>query len=211
MKDKVLSNAIKVNDNLIIPGYLVKNFDKFNLEGLDLILLLYFINQKEDIGFNVSKISSDLNIESSKVLELINSLNEKNYISIEMKKNDNGVIEEFISTELFFNKVYSILIDTNNDDHSNDLYSIFEKEFGRVLSPTEVEIINKWTESNINEEIIKEALKEAVLNGVHNMRYIDSILLNWTKKGYKKLEDIKRKKPVKEEIEEVYEYDWLNE
>ena len=91
------------------------------------------------------------------------------------------------------------------------IYSVFEKEFGRVLSPTEVEIVNKWTESNISEEIIKEALKEAVLNGVHNMRYIDSILLSWTKKGYKKVEDIKRKKPTKEEVEEVYDYDWLNE
>ena len=197
MKDKVLNNVIRVDDSLIIPGYIIKNYDKLNLEGLDLILMLYFINQKENITFNVSKISNDLN--------------EKNYIAIEMRKNDNGVIEEFISTELFFNKISSLLINTQEEDNNNDIYSVFEKEFGRVLSPTEVEIVNKWTESNISEEIIKEALKEAVLNGVHNMRYIDSILLSWTKKGYKKVEDIKRKKPTKEEVEEVYDYDWLNE
>ena len=211
MKDKVLNNVIRVDDSLIIPGYVIKNYDKLNLEGLDLILMLYFINQKENITFNVSKISNDLNIDSAKVLELINDLNEKNYIAIEMRKNDNGVIEEFISTELFFNKISSLLINTQEEDNNNDIYSVFEKEFGRVLSPTEVEIVNKWTESNISEEIIKEALKEAVLNGVHNMRYIDSILLSWTKKGYKKVEDIKRKKPTKEEVEEVYDYDWLNE
>lgn len=211
MKDKVLNNVIRVDDSLIIPGYIIKNYDKLNLEGLDLILMLYFINQKENITFNVSKISNDLNIDSAKVLELINDLNEKNYIAIEMRKNDNGVIEEFISTELFFNKISSLLINTQEEDNNNDIYSVFEKEFGRVLSPTEVEIVNKWTESNISEEIIKEALKEAVLNGVHNMRYIDSILLSWTKKGYKKVEDIKRKKPTKEEVEEVYDYDWLNE
>ncbi len=212
MKNKGLNDMIKVSDDLIIPGYIVKNFDKLNIDGLSFILLLYFINQKENITFNITKISSDLNIESSKVLELINELNEKNYITIEMRKNENDVIEEFISTELFFNKMSSILLDNEDNNNDNDIYSIFEKEFGRVLSPTEIEIINKWTESNISEELIKEALKEAILNGVHNMRYIDSILFSWTKKGYKNVEDIKRKKNTKEEkIEEVYDYDWLNE
>lgn len=211
MKDKVLNSVIQINDSLIIPGYIIKNFNKLDLEGLDLILLLYFINQKDNITFNITKISSDLNIESSKVLELINELNEKNYISIEMRKNDSGVIEEFISTELFYNKISSLLMDNQEADNSNDIYSIFEKEFGRVLSPTEVEIVNKWTESSISEEMIKEALKEAVLNGVHNMRYIDSILFSWTKKGYKKVEDIKRKKNTKEDAPEIYDYDWLNE
>ena len=211
MKNQILNNVIKVNDSLIIPGYIIKYFDKLDLDGLNLILLLYFINQKENITFNITKISSDLNIESSRVLELINELNEKNYIAIGMRKNDTGVIEEFISTDLFFNKISSLLMENQENTENNDIYSVFEKEFGRVLSPTEVEIVNKWTESSISEEMIKEALKEAVLNGVHNMRYIDSILFNWTKKGYKKVEDIKRKKNIKEDTPEVYDYDWLNE
>ena len=210
MNNNILNNAIRVSDSLVIPGYIVKNFEKLNLEGLDLILLLYFINQKNNITFDINKISTDLNIESSKVLELINSLNEKNYISIEMKKN-NGVIEEFISTDLFYNKINSILLDNEKDEDNNDIYSMFEKEFGRTLSPTEYETINKWIQNGIEEELIKEALKEAILSNVRNMRYIDSILLSWSKKGYKKREDIVRKKEVKEDIEEIYDYDWLNE
>ena len=210
MKDNVLNEVIKVNDNLIIPGYIVKNYDKLKIEGMELIMLLYFINQKSNITFDVSKISNDLNIESSRVLELINNLNEKNYIAIEMKKN-NGIIEEFISTDLFFNKITSIIIDNKKEENNSDIYSLFEKEFGRTLSPTEFETISKWIENDINEELIKEALKEAILSNVRNMRYVDSILFNWTKKGYKKREDIKRKKEKDEEIEEIYDYDWLNE
>ena len=210
MKNDILKDTIKVNDNLIIPGYIIKNFDKLELEGLNLILLLYFINQKDNITFDVSKISKDLNLESSKVLELINELNEKNYISIEMKKS-NGVIEEFISTELFYNKIASLLLDNEKTDNNNDIYSLFEKEFGRTLSPTEYENINRWIESEIDEDLIKEALKEAILSNVRSMRYIDSILLNWTKKGYKKREDIKRKKESNDNTEEIYDYDWLNE
>ena len=210
MKNNVLNDVIKVKDSLVIPGYVVKNFDKLGLTGLDFILLLYFINQKDYITFDVSKISNDLNIDSAIVFNLINELNEKNYISIEMRKN-NGVIEEFISTDLFYNKISSMLMDNNNSNNDTDLYSVFEKEFGRTLSPTEFTSINNWIENGISEELIREALKEAILSGVHNIRYIDTILFNWTKKGYKKPEDVKRKKDDEEEIVEVYDYDWLNE
>ena len=134
----------------------------------------------------------------------------KNYISIEMSKK-NGIIEEFISLELFYNKIISLLIENNKIEKDNDIFSVFEREFGRTLSPTELSIIDSWHENNINDELIKEALKEAVLSGVHNMRYVDKILFEWSKKGYKNIEEIKRKPKVKEEFEEIYDYDWLNE
>ena len=205
-----INDLIKVNDSFIIPNYIIKNYEKIGLEGLDFIMLIYFINQRTNVSFDVNKIALDLNIDSSKALEIINSLNEKNYISIEMKKN-NGVIEEYISLDLFYNKISSMLMENVSSEKETDLYSVFEKEFGRTLSPTEFTSINNWIENGISEELIKEALKEAILSGVHNIRYIDTILFNWTKKGYKKPEDVKRKKDQDEEIVEVYDYDWLNE
>ncbi len=205
-----INDLIKVNDNFIIPNYIIKNYEKIGLEGLEFIMLIYFINQRTNVTFDVNKIALDLNLDSSKVLEIINSLNEKNFISIEMKKN-NGIIEEYISTDLFYNKISSMLMENVSNDKETDLYSVFEKEFGRTLSPTEFTSINNWIENGISEELIKEALKEAILSGVHNIRYIDTILFNWTKKGYKKPEDVKRKKDDDEEIIEVYDYDWLNE
>ena len=205
-----INDLIKVNDNYIIPNYVIKNYDKLGLEGLDFIMLIYFINQRSNVTFDINKIALDLNLDSSKVLEVINSLNEKNYISIEMKKN-NGVIEEYISMDLFYNKISSMLMENVSSEKETDLYSVFEKEFGRTLSPTEFSSINNWIENGISEDLIKEALKEAILSGVHNIRYIDTILFNWTKKGYKKPEDVKRKQESEEEIVEVYDYDWLNE
>ena len=208
--NKLLKDALKVNGNIIIPEYLLKYRSELNLEMDEFILLVYLINQKDLVAFDVNDLSSKLYIESNRVLELISSLNEKNYISIEMKKTS-GVIEEFISTELFFNKIESMIISAKDEVSSNDIYSIFESEFGRTLSPTETEIISNWIESDIPEELIKEALKEAILSGVHNMRYIDKILFEWTKKGYKEASDIKRKPEKEEKIEEIYDYDWLNE
>ncbi len=210
MKDKILKDVLKINNNIIIPDYLLKYRDKLDLELDEFILLVFLINQKDLVMFDINSLSSKLYMESNRVLELISSLNEKNYISIEMKKT-NGVIEEFISTELFFNKIESIIMSSNEESDNNDVYSLFESEFGRTLSPTETQIIGNWIESDIPEVLIKEALKEAVLSGVHSMRYIDKILFEWTKKGYKEVSDIKRKPEKDEKIEEIYDYDWLNE
>ena len=210
MKDKIIKDILKINNNIIIPDYLLKYRDKLDLELDEFILLVFLINQKDLVMFDVNSLSSKLYMESNRVLELISSLNEKNYITIEMKKT-NGVIEEYISTELFFNKIESIMMSSSEEIDNNDVYSLFELEFGRTLSPTETQIIGNWIESDIPEDLIKEALKEAVLSGVHNMRYIDKILFEWTKKGYKEASDIKRKPEKEEKIEEIYDYDWLNE
>ena len=210
MKDKLIKDILKINNNIIIPDYLLKYRDKLDLELDEFILLVFLINQRDLVMFDVNSLSSKLYMESNKILELISSLNEKNYISIEMKKT-NGVIEEYISTELFFNKIESIMMSSTEEIDNNDVYSLFESEFGRTLSPTETQIIGNWIESDIPEDLIKEALKEAILSGVHNMRYIDKILFEWTKKGYKEVSDIKRKPEKEEKIEEIYDYDWLNE
>ena len=210
MKTKILSDVLKINNNITIPDYLLKYRNDLNLDLDEFILLVYLINQKDLVMFDVNSLSSRLYIESNRVLELISSLNEKNYISIEMKKT-NGVIEEYISTEIFFNKIEGILMSKEETEVSDDIYSLFESEFGRTLSPTETQIIDNWKQSDFPEELIKEALKEAILSGVRNMRYVDKILFEWAKKGYKEVSDIKRKPEKEEKIEEIYDYDWLNE
>lgn len=211
MNEKV-KELLNPNTNLIIPNYVIKYYTELELDNLEFLLLIYLINQKENVIFDLDKISKSLNFESNKVLELINNLNEKNYISIEMKKT-NGIIEEYISTELFYNKIMSLITSSKSSSEENSIYDIFEREFGRTLSPVEYETINNWIESKISKELIKEALKEAVLNGVNNLRYIDKILFEWNKKGYKNVEDIKKNKYDKDEdhVEELFDYDWIND
>ena len=79
----------------------------------------------------------------------------------------------------------------------------------------EVEIIKEWLHDGIAEELIKEALKEAILNNVRNLKYIDRILFNWRSKGFKTKEDILKdkknyRKPTKK-VEQIYDYNWLED
>ena len=74
-----------------------------------------------------------------------------------------------------------------HDEH--DLYTVFEQEFGRPLSPMECENLAMWLdEDNQDPAIIKAALREAVIAGKLNFRYIDRILFNWKKNGIQTIE-----------------------
>mgnify|MGYP000634111819 FL=1 len=210
MNKNVIESLMIVNNHLIIPNYFIKYYKKFDLENNELLMLIYLLNCNEKLILDNKKISKDLYLEENEVLNIISSLIEKNYISIEMSKN-NGIIEEYISLDLFYEKINSYLIENDKKDNSSDIYSKFEKEFGRTLSPVEYETISKWIESNIPLELIEAALKEAILSGVNSIRYIDKILFEWNKKGYKTSSDIVNKNKKDEYIEEIYDYDWLNE
>ena len=79
----------------------------------------------------------------------------------------------------------------------------------------EYEIIGGWLDGEFTEEVVLLALKEAVYNGVFNLRYIDKILYEWKKKGIHSKEDMEREKKSfmerKQEPKELFDYDWLND
>ena len=86
--------------------------------------------------------------------------------------------------------------------HDLNNVTIFEEQFGRPLSPIELNIIKDWKESDYSDEMIVKALKEAVKSQVLNFRYVEGILNNWAKNGikqrYVESEQPQRKVPISE-------------
>ena len=97
--------------------------------------------------------------------------------------NDNGNIIERIKLDPLYDR---LALNKKTDNKDVDIYALFERELGRTLSSYEYELINKWMEDGISDDIIKGALKEAILNNVRNFKYIDKIVYEWSKKGIKK-------------------------
>ena len=77
-------------------------------------------------------------------------------------------------------------VDPNNID-VNNIYSLFENEFGRTLTPFEIDTIRDWVESGFTLDLIKSALGEAIRNKVRSIRYVDRVLLN-----YRQQEEMKK-------------------
>lgn len=198
--------------NYQVSKELLFNYKKLNITDSEFIIIIYLINQSNNI-YNPKQIGNDLKLELNQVLELINSLCEKNVIKIEMKK-INNIRSEIINLDSLYEKIAFSLTEVDEKNDSN-LYSVFETEFGRTLSPMEFEIINSWVDNGYSEELIKLALKEATYNGVSNLRYIDKIIYEWGKKGIKTKEDVennrKQFKNNNTKNKELFDYDWLND
>lgn len=195
------------NGNISVPKLLITNYKKIKITDKELILIIYIINNDE---FDPERISKDLDINIPEVLKLIDDLSKKDILKL--KTTSDKVYEEKIILDELYNKL-ALLIINEKEEKQTTIYDKFEKEFARTLSPMEYEIIGAWLDSNYNEEIIEEALKEAIYNGVTNLKYIDKILSEWKRKGIKNKNDIKikRNNQKKTTKKEVFEYDWLNE
>ena len=84
----------------------------------------------------------------------------------------------------------------------------------------ELEFINAWVKSGTPKELILGALREAVYNGVRQFRYIDKIIYEWGKKGFKTMDDVNnhlknrreeknKDKVISKKEQEISDYDWL--
>lgn len=201
---------------LVIPRIIINNYKKLNITEEELIILIFIIDYGVDLEYNPSVFVQELNIDKYKVLELINSLKEKNILTILIKKENKKVSSEYISLQPLYDKVMNIVMDNKEKQIEIDenIYSIFENELGRTLSPLEYEKIKEMVTS-YGQELVVEALKEAVYNRANNLRYIETILSEWNKKGYKSkadiLKDRENYRKKKTDNIKLPDIDWLNE
>lgn len=137
----------------------------------------------------------------------------QNY-SILSSRDLNEVLKTLLNKKLVYNRAGSIslnhleerLLKDNQAEPSKEeelnLVGIFEEQFGRSLSPIELNIIVEWKESNYSDEMIVKALKEAVKSQILNFRYIEGILNNWARNGIKQryieTDEPKRTVPISE-------------
>ena len=224
MKSSKLIEIFK-QGNMVIPLYLLQHYKDFKLKLDEFIFLMYLYNLGDNFVFDPSKFGNELNMTLIEVMSYIEVLTDKRFIRVESKKNDKGVMEEFIIMDDFYSKLTLITIDEvnkeTNDASKSDIFEVIQKEFGRTISPIEFEIIKAWIESGINENVIKEAVKEATFNGVSNLRYIDKILYEWGKLGVKTVEDVEKnrmkrnntnKNQVNEDVDmDVIEWNWFDD
>lgn len=206
-----ITDIIKEKD-LVVPRILFFNYKKINITEQELILLIYLINT--NLYFNLKKMSEDLNVNNKELLKILNSLTEKDLLEIKVEKENLNALET-ICLDKLYEKLSFILVNKEEKEDNTNLFTIFEQEFGRTISPMEYEIIGAWKESGFNDELIISALKEATYNGVSNLRYIDKILHEWKKKGITTSKDVEMDKQNfnkrKQKNVEVFEYDWLND
>lgn len=217
MKQEKILEIMK-GKNVVIPLNLYKFYKRLGIDSETFIFLMYLNGLSTELFFDINKFSTDFGTSPKEVLKYVSLLKEKDLIDIKVVKNEKNVTEEYISLNRFFEKITSYFIEDINNETTKEynVYSLLESELGKPLSPMQYEIVKAWQDMNYSEEMVKEAVKEAVFNGVPELRYIDKILYEWGKKGIKTREDIvknKKEYQKKKEIEkiEIFDYDWMDD
>jgi DNA replication protein len=223
MKYNSVLDAFKEGE-IVIPLYMYKLFPSLKINLDSFVFLMYLRSKGNMIVFNPKIFGSDLGLDNKNIMNYINELQMASLIDIKVVKNDKGIMEEYISLDGFYEKLGLNIVSKANDeiskskDDTEDIFALLEREIGKQLSPMEIEIVKAWKETGYSDELIKEAIKEAVFSNVPSLRYIDKILYTWNKEGITSKDDVikskknfrdKQKETKKENIEIYDNDDWL--
>lgn len=206
-------NIIKTRD-LNIPGILFYNHEKLNINYEQLYFLIYILNLN-NFEFDISKFAKDLNKKPKEIIKVLNDLSEKELISLDIVKNNDDIKENININNLYKRLTYLYVEEDKTEENKVDIVSEFERVFKRELIGREKHIINAWKQAGYQDSFLLAGLKEAEYNGEFSLTYIDTILDNWDKQGFKTEEDINKFKTTSKEDEipfiEVEDFDWINQ
>ncbi|BDR60507.1 DnaD domain protein [Lactobacillus xylocopicola] len=176
---------------------------------LILIIQLEMFSQKNEPFPSNEQLAANTNFSTAEVASLIQQLIEQKYLTIAQVTDDNGRIGNVYELNQLYTKVDEFLtqqlgtlkqgehteqtIAAVDNSQLNQLMRQFEIEFGRYLSPIEREEVAAWLNvDHYDPEIIKLALREAVLAQAYSLKYVDRILLNWQRHNLKTSSEVQK-------------------
>ena len=192
--------------NLVLPSALLMHYNQLFSSSDDFLVWQFFYLQNTTaLGeLSPSQIAEKIGKQVLDVNQAISRLTDKGllqYRTIEL----NGEIEVIFDATLALERLDQL---SQQQDAGriqlaqNDLkglVEIFQQELGRLLSPFEIEDLEKsLKEDGTSADLIKEALREAVLNGKPNWKYIQAILRNWRHEGIKSVAQVEAKRSERE-------------
>lgn len=177
-----ITDRIFMSDFVTFPKVLFTSLKEYGLSISESFVLL----QLWHLIYHEKKLISDedlveaLSSDEHEILEILAGLITKNCIGYSEK---NGKMT--YNLEPLINSIF-------NEDSihkpmpigKGKVFTSFESEFKRPLSPIEIDLIDEWLEvKEYPEDMIFEVLKVAVSNAKLSFKYIDHILIDWAKKG----------------------------
>ncbi|GGE56560.1 DnaD domain-containing protein [Priestia taiwanensis] len=220
--------------SIAIPKLLMNNYKKVGLNELEMMVVLHihtFIESGNPFP-TPDEIAEKMTITSVHCTDILRQLFQRGFLAIEQESVASPVIMERYTLQPLWEKMmYSlsneVVQEKKKVEEANQvhLYSIFEQEFGRPLSPFECDTLRMWEDQDSHApELIKAALREAVISGKLNFRYIDRILFEWKKNNIKTIEQaqqqgkkfrqFQQQRPAKAEQEykgTIPFYNWLDQ
>lgn len=214
----------------VIHNSLLHHYATIGLDETELIFIIQMQSYLDQSVFfpNMAEIANRMRRREADIFSILHSLIQKNIISISTEKDDQGKVVDRYSLLPLYKKLQELLSRKRGQfeekQQSINLLEIFQQEFGRLLTPIEMQTIGEWLDrDHYSQDIILEALREAVLNQKYSLKYIDRILLSWDKKNIRSSSQAKQETkrfahsqykeptPTDDEEELIPLFNWLEE
>lgn len=187
--------------NITIPSVLFSEYKNIHLNEYELMLIIHlmtFLEKGKEFP-TPEELANRMTISNAECTDILGKLIQRGYIEIIEGCSNEGIRYEKYSLKPLWERLVTRFLlaqkqvqQISKQSEETDLYTCFEKEFGRPLSPFECESLAMWMDDDHHDPlIIKAALREAVMSGKLNFRYIDRILFEWKKSGIKTIEQAK--------------------
>lgn len=165
---------------------LIENYKKLKLneEQLATIFVIDHLISQGNPFVNADLLSLKMTLDLKTIDKILSFLLEKGYINYVTKgKKTITTLEPlkkllFREFQLTLNKEEEMEHSENIDNSIHNIYKTFEELLSRPLSPAEFSKIREWVSFGYTDDMIINALKEAVSKGKKNFSTIDKILLN---------------------------------
>jgi DNA replication protein len=198
--EAVLLAAMK-EGTVAVPTLLLKHYPLLGLTELEVMLLIHliaFMDKAQNDFPTVEEIQERMSAKPEQVIIGLQKLLKEGFIAIDEEVDEvSGIRYERYNLDQLYTMLTAVFIgqqakfeserqqaqsEPNSAGAAKDIFSIIEKEFARPLTPMELETISGWLDKDgYREELILAALKEAVFAGKVHFRYIDRILLEWSR------------------------------
>lgn len=203
--DDVLATLVK-HQAIDFEKLLLLSYRRLKISEAEVVVLMLVLHLEKigDEAINPVSLSNYMSLPIKEIDQLVMKLVDRKFLVIEKSTlSALPLIKKLLSNQ------QEQASQIQNQQKQKSLVEMFEHEFGRALTPIELETLREWKQCGYSDEMIYEALKEATLSHVHNMRYINKILIDWARHGIKKSgrEKIERNEPVIE----IVDYPWWEE
>ena len=181
-----------------VPNALLQNYRKLQLTADECLLIAWLMQRHPEESFVIDVRATCIQfcIDERQLFSIIQHLMDRQVLEIKQREAKDGKKVDYYSfkpllrqLEVLF-KQSSFSVEKMSQKDVNVL-ALIEQEFNRQLSGFEIEMISGWIHKDkYPQELIVAALKEAILNQAHNVKYIDRILLAWKNKGIKSAQQL---------------------
>ncbi|NLQ66552.1 DnaD domain protein [Streptococcus mutans] len=196
--------------NLVLPSALLFHYKDIFSNADDFLVWQFFYFQNttkmEDIA--TSQIATAIGKTVPEVNRSVSNLISQELLDMKTIELD-GESEVLFDATLALKKLDDLLtaadetIVSSSKGTSNalkDLVEDFERELGRMLSPFELEDLQKTvSDDKTDPDLVRSALREAVFNGKTNWNYIQAILRNWRREGISTLRQVEERRKEREQ------------